>query len=89
MTFTYHNQVPVSLILSKDDLKLRLQSPDFSSLWFLLKALTTRLHELDETFEVTSPDAIPLPELFAYIDEHSHCRGEIVKLRKSLEDRTY
>jgi len=47
------------------------------------------LHGDDDNFEITSPDAIPLPELFSYIDEHNHCRVEISKLRKSLEDRTY
>jgi PTHB1 C-terminus len=43
----------------------------------------------DDTFELTFPDAIPLPELFTLIDEHYSYRSEITKLRKSLEDRTY
>jgi Bardet-Biedl syndrome 9 protein len=92
LTFNYHNKVPVSIIISKDDQKIRLQSPDFASLWFILKVMTARLNELyggSDGFEITYPDAIPLPQLFQYIDEHHHYRQEIAKLRKSLEDRTY
>lgn len=86
LTFNYHNQVPVSIIISKDDLKIRLQSPDFSSLWFILKALIKRLTDLygskESGFEISYPDAIPLPELFQFIDEHHHYRLELIKLRK-------
>lgn len=46
LTFTYHNQTPVSLLISKDDLKIRLQSATLSSLWFVTHSLVSRLLEL-------------------------------------------
>ena len=42
-----------------------------------------------EDFEITYPDAIPLNELFAVIDDHFAHRKELQRLRKELEDRTY
>lgn len=35
------------------------------------------------------PDAIPLNELFLLIDEHFYLRGELEKLKKVLNDRSY
>ena len=46
ITFIYHNQTPVSILISKDDLKVRLQSPDFSSIWFIINEVTKRLLDL-------------------------------------------
>lgn len=40
-------------------------------------------------FEIQYPDAIPLNELFSVVEEHAACRGEIVKLRKIVDDRSY
>jgi Bardet-Biedl syndrome 9 protein len=81
----------VSLIVSKDELKVRIQAPEFASLWFLTQAFTRRLAELygSEQVEITYPDAIPLNELFSVVDEHVGCRGEILRLKKTLDDRSY
>ena len=46
MFFHYHNQQSVSFLISKDDLKVRIQSTHFSSLWFIMNELSTRLHNL-------------------------------------------
>lgn len=46
MTFVYHNQVPVSVLISKDDVKIRIQSPVFEGLWFIVKELLKRLLEI-------------------------------------------
>jgi Bardet-Biedl syndrome 9 protein len=46
MTFMYHNKIPVSMLISKDDLKVRIQSPDFSSLWYVLTELVRRVSDL-------------------------------------------
>ncbi|TNV72525.1 hypothetical protein FGO68_gene9026 [Halteria grandinella] len=91
LTFTYHNQTPVTLIISKDDTKLRLQSPDFASLWYLCQSLVSRLFDLfgKSELQITYPDAIPLNELFTVIDEHAAYRGEILRLKKVLDDRSY
>lgn len=103
ISFIYHNKVPVSFLVSKDDLKLRLQCPDFASVWFVLSETVRRLHALfanpgkypqilnsaDDPLQITFPDAIPLNELFTVIDEHAGIRAEMTRLRKALEDRTY
>ena len=63
----YHNRVPVGLLISKDDVKIRLQSSDFASLWYILKELIKRLNDVfgnQDDFEIVFPDAIPLNELF-------------------------
>ena len=37
VSFTYHNGVVVSVILSKDEKKVRIQSNDISHLWIIFK----------------------------------------------------
>lgn len=55
----------------------------------MLKRLNDLYSSGDNHLEITFPDAIPLNELFAAIDEHSSIRNEIAKLKKLLEDRSY
>lgn len=87
--------MPVSLLISKDEVKIRIQSHEFSALWLVLKELVTRLVALfdnkgtDDDLEITFPDAIPLNELFLAMEEHHSIRREIVKEKKMLEDRSY
>lgn len=93
MTFVYHSRTPVFVLVSKDDMKVKIQSSDFPSLWFILKELTKRLQDVfaggSEDFEISLEESIPLNELFALIDEHFTIRNEISKLKKILEDRSY
>ena len=42
-----------------------------------------------DDFELSYPDAIPLNELFAVLDDHFAHRKELQRLKKDLEDRTY
>lgn len=46
MCFIYHNKQIVSLLVSKDDLKIRIQSQNFSSLWFIMNEMVKRLQVL-------------------------------------------
>lgn len=41
-------------------------------MWFVTNALVQRLLELytDDDFEISYPDAMPLPELYKVIDNH-------------------
>jgi hypothetical protein len=93
ITFLYHSNVPVFVLVSKDDLKVKIQSSDFPSLWFILKQMIQRLEDVfaggSEDFEISLEDSIPLNELFALIEEHYSIRNEISKLKKLLEDRSY
>jgi hypothetical protein len=60
MTFILHNQIPVSLLISKDEVKVRIQSPDFSALWLITKEMVKRLEEVygegENGIEITFPD---------------------------------
>ena len=46
LTFTYHNGVPVYILISKDDVKVRVQSPELPATWFVVDGLIKRLMEL-------------------------------------------
>lgn len=83
-------------------MKIRIQTPDFCSIWFVMNELIKRLGEilnrgkfipnhflLDNDLEISFADAIPLNELFNVIDEHYRIRMDILKLKKILEDRSF
>ena len=57
--------------------------------YIILGLMLLRIVNDESGFEITFPDAIPLVELFGIIDHHSSYRGEIQKLKKTLEDRSY
>lgn len=46
VSFIYHNQMPVSLLISKDDIKIRLQSPEFNAIWYIMQEMIRRLQDI-------------------------------------------
>jgi hypothetical protein len=79
-------------LISKDEIKIRLQANDFSSLWYAMKELIKRLGDIfgqDDSFEIGFPESIPLNELFIVIEEHYQIRCDEEKLKKLLSDRSY
>jgi PTHB1 C-terminus len=62
----------VYILISKDDTKVRVQSPEFPFIWFVVQGLIKRLMDLysngkgasGDDFSLSYPDAIPLNELF-------------------------
>ena len=91
LTFVYHDEAKVSILLSKDETKIKLQASSFDKQWLLLKELFSRLEthfgrEIDEIVAMDSP--LPLNEMFELIEGHQALRKAEIKLRKSLEQRT-
>jgi len=66
--FLTHTQEGITMLISKDDLKIRIQSNSFTCFWTPLNALIERLKSYfehsDNNLEITLSDTIPLNELF-------------------------
>ena len=82
-----------SVLVSKDEKKIRLQTSHFHHQWLLVREFLDRLEEHyrgQQICDVISfaEDSIPLNDLFATIDEHFEIRAEEKRLRKLLESRT-
>ena len=90
MSFMYHNNTIVSVLISKNAGKYRIQSSSFDALGYIVRELVKRLYILySDDVEITLADTIPLHELFASIDDHFELREKISKSKKKLEDRSY
>ncbi len=89
LTFRCHNSELVSLLLSKDELKIRIQANRLSLIWpFLME--TNRRVQLPSTgsYKTSFKEKLPLRELDQTIDNHFQCRQSLKQLRKVLEDQT-
>lgn len=89
VTFILRNQETVSLLVSKDDLKIRFQANVASAIQLVLTESYKRLTSPKYNLNVSSTTKLPTLDLFEAIDKHFTYRTEIHNLRKSLEDRTY
>jgi hypothetical protein len=87
ISFILHNQMPVSILVSKkDDMKIRFQSVHYSAFWMFLKEIHFEL--VKKNIPVSTSGRLPSDDLKQAINEHFECRGAIKELRKTLEDRT-
>ena len=89
MTFVLRNQETVSVLISKDDLKVRFQANVASALQVVLTETYNRLTSPDYSIAISSTVKIPGLDLNEAIDKHFAYRTEIKSLHKTLEDRTY
>jgi Bardet-Biedl syndrome 9 protein len=90
MSFMYHNNVIVSVLISKNAGKYRIQSSTFDALSYVVHELVKRLKIVyGIKVEISLQDSIPLHELFSSIDDHFEIREKISKSKKMLEDRSY
>jgi Bardet-Biedl syndrome 9 protein len=90
MSFMYHNNIIVSILISKNAGKYRIQSSSFDALTYIVSELVKRLKILySDDVEITLQDSIPLHELFTTIDDHFELREKISQSKKTLEDRSY
>lgn len=90
MSFMYHNNVIVSVLISKNAGKYRIQSSTFEALAYIIHELTKRLALVySDDVEIKLQDSIPLHELFSTIDDHFELREKICGAKKRLEDRSY
>ena len=92
ISLAYHNGVVVSVILSKDEKKVRIQSNDISHLWLIFKEFMAglkvnfRSHDMHDVIDMEQD--LPLKELFTILDNHFNLRDQQNKLIKMLEKRT-
>ena len=90
--FRLQNSAPICMLISKDDLKIRLQTSQFSAFLLPLKSLLSRLEEQfahsDSGCEISLLDTIPLNELFQAIDDHFGIKSEIARIKTILNDRS-
>lgn len=69
-TFKLHNQSKTTVMMSKDDLKYRVQSENPNSLQMLLTELYNRCLNPKYDHVLSTTDKMPTQELFAQIDRH-------------------
>ena len=79
----------VSVLVSKDDLKVRLQANTANGLSLVLAETYKRLSSAQYGLDLSSTLKLPALDLMEAIDKHFAYRNEIKNLRKTLEDRTY
>jgi len=76
-SFQYWNGNDVTVLVSKNAAKYRIQSNDFESLFLLASDLIYRLQELDKSSTVQFNEPYPLESYFAVIDEHFNSRTQL------------
>jgi Bardet-Biedl syndrome 9 protein len=90
MSFMYHNNIIVSILISKNAGKYRIQSSSFDALTYVVCELIKRIRIVySNDVTITLQDSIPLHELFTAIDDHFELREKIAQNKKKLEDRSY
>ena len=77
------------MLLSKDELKIRIQSNNLANIWPFLQETCQRVQLPNAgAFKVSYNERLPLKELDLAIDAHFDCRTQLKQLRKSLDDQT-
>lgn len=90
MSFMYHNGVIVTVLISKNAGKFRIQSSSFDALGYIVQELVKRINIVySDDVKIDLQDSIPLHELFISIDDHFELREKIFKGKQKLEDRSY
>ncbi|KAF0691828.1 Aste57867_17017 [Aphanomyces stellatus] len=105
LSFQYYNGVDVTILVSKNAGRYRIQSTELDALWMVSNELVDRLQLLhlqqtqsDDSETPTPPvlqiqyqEPLPLADFFAAIDEHflASLRKEQVELGAELNDRAH
>ena len=80
LSFQYFNGIAVTIVVSKNSGKYRIQSTDIEALWFISNEFMNRLHlffdqnPTEEPLSVSYDAPLPLTELFESIDHHFEVR---------------
>lgn len=77
----------VTILLSKNAGRYRLQSNTFEALWLLAQELVRRLRAAMPQAVVSFNEPLPLQEYFDVIDAHFACRKAVAGLAHDLEQR--
>lgn len=92
MSFEYHDGSIVSILVSKDNSKIRIQTNHLHRQWLLVREFVEKLEEMFSNRPiydiVTFDQDMPLKDLFDDVDLHFQLRKEQSKLCKLLEQRT-
>jgi Bardet-Biedl syndrome 9 protein len=94
LTFMYHNGIDVTILVSKNAGRIRLQSGVFEALWPVFQELSERLKLYfrsmpetgEEPFTISFSEAIPFPEVFEVVDQHLACRQRMMAISKTLSE---
>mmetsp|Transcript_21979 Transcript_21979/g.38663 ORF Transcript_21979/g.38663 Transcript_21979/m.38663 type:complete len:878 (+) Transcript_21979:165-2798(+) len=94
----YVSGTEATILVSKSACRVCVQASEFASLWVLTQELCLRLTEFFETedrgqaveepFNITYQDSLPLHDYFALMDDHFTFRKHLEELRTDLADRT-
>lgn len=92
MSFVYHDGSIVSILVSKDNSKIRIQSNHLHQQWLLVREFVEKLQDMfgnRPIHQIVSFDQeMPFKDLFDDIELHFQLRKEQRKLLKLLEQRT-
>ncbi|ETV66245.1 hypothetical protein, variant 1 [Aphanomyces astaci] len=105
LSFQYYNGIDVTILVSKNAGRYRIQSTELDALWMVSNELVDRLQLLhvqqtqgdddDDPSALPPPlhiqyqEPLPLADFFAAIDEHFAYRKEMAELHAELNDRAH
>ncbi|CAG9461638.1 unnamed protein product [Pedinophyceae sp. YPF-701] len=93
LTFRFMSGEDVTIIVSKNAGRYRIQSDTFHAMWLVVEELRTRLRELykhdtgEEPFSVSYEEPLPLADVFDCVDKHFDVRRRLSQLGSQLESR--
>lgn len=92
MSFEFHNGAVVSILISKDETKIRIVSNSLHEMYPIVRELILSLEaehaprDIEDIIEFSSQ--LPYNDFFEVLDHHFQLRTEFGSLRKLLEKRT-
>eukprot|EP01138_Halocafeteria_seosinensis_P014439 gb/GECG01014740.1/.p1 GENE.gb/GECG01014740.1/~~gb/GECG01014740.1/.p1 ORF type:complete len:915 (+),score=84.97 gb/GECG01014740.1/:1-2745(+) len=95
VSLRYYSGADVSILVSKNAGRYRIQGGMLEALWLAATQLVTRLERYfssagvssGSTLEISYDEPLPLADFFRYIDSHFSARTQLASLRSQLNDR--
>lgn len=91
VSFKYYSGADVSILVSKNAGRYRIQGGTLEALWLASSQLVERLkrysHASGSQLEFTYSEPLPLADFFRHIDSHFGARKRLSALRAELNDR--
>ncbi|CEG45305.1 bardet-biedl syndrome parathyroid hormone-responsive b1 [Plasmopara halstedii] len=103
LSFQYYNGIDVTILVSKNAGRYRIQSNELEALWMISSELVARLERYFDTrnvrmkesvetlipLEIYYQEPLPLADFFGIIDVHFNLRKEKLELIAQLNDRAH
>jgi len=97
LTFQYYTGQDVTILVSKNAGRYRVQSGALEALWLIVAELAQRLASYferqqaggEDPFTISFQEALPLQDYFAIIDDHFKAREALVQLNQTLAERAH